>query len=221
MMSFNLMKIFAILFLVVLAGTVQAQDQYTFVFLNKKPDAAQISDEQRKKIMEGHMNNINRLAKEGKLLAAGPFEGGGGLFILKTNSTEEAMNWLSTDPGVQAKRWDIEVFPYLPRLGGVCLVGEKYEMTNYTFVRFTPIVDKNTTSNYPELLKKHDRYITENIARDSVVTEAVFGERDGGILILKGEIQHEILHRDPSVQEGLLTVDIKKLFIAKGSFCEK
>src|SRR5688572_16624600 len=90
-----------------------AQDkQYTFVFLNKKTDASQISAEESKKIMQGHMDNINRLAKEGKLLAAGPFKGGGGIFILNTTDLTEAKTWLSTDPGVQANRWNIELLPY-------------------------------------------------------------------------------------------------------------
>jgi uncharacterized protein YciI len=77
---------------------------YTFVFLNKKADAEPLPKEQVDKIMEGHMANINRLAKEGKLVAAGPFDGGGGIFILNTTSINEANEWLSTDPGIQAKR---------------------------------------------------------------------------------------------------------------------
>lgn len=204
----------------VITSALNAQGQYTFVFLNKKLDAEQISDEQRKKIMEGHMENMGRLSKEGKLLAAGPFDGGGGLFIFKTTSVEEARNWLSSDPGVQAKRWNVEVLPYFPRRGGVCPVGEKYEMTHYTFVRFAPMVNKHTASDYPEILKKHDTYV-QQIVKDSVVTEAIFGNQDGGILILKGEVQKDLFDKDPGVLEGLLNIDIKKLYIAKGSFCEQ
>lgn len=215
------MKRFLVLSAILITSITKAQDQYTLVFLNKKADAAQIPDEQRKKIMEGHMANIDRLAKEGKLLAAGPFEGGGGLFVFNTKNIEEAKSWLSTDPGVQAERWNVEVLPYLPAQGGVCPVGEKYEMTHYTFIRFTPMISKNTASDYPELLKKHDQYIRQNITADSIVAQAVFGLHDGGILILKGEVQREILDKDPGVMEGLLTAEIKKLFIARGSFCEK
>ncbi|HEY5823271.1 MAG TPA: YciI family protein [Cyclobacteriaceae bacterium] len=99
----------------------------TFVFLNKKADAAQLPKEQNDKIMEGHMANINRLAKEGKLIAAGPFDGGGGIFIFKSNSIEDVKNWLSTDPGVQANRWNTEILPYQPRYGSACTVSEPYE----------------------------------------------------------------------------------------------
>jgi uncharacterized protein YciI len=213
-------KIFFLL-IIVLSGSASAQSQYTFVFLNKKADADRITDEERKKIMEGHMQNINRLAKEGKLLAAGPFDGGGGLFILNTQKVEEANQWLSTDPGVQAKRWNIEVLPYFPKRGGVCPVGEKYEMTNYAFIRFAPMVSKTTAADYPEILRKHEAYIRETIPVDKIVTEAVFGSNDGGILILKEEVAKTVFENDPGVQQGLLEVDVKKLYIAKGSFCEK
>jgi uncharacterized protein YciI len=44
-----------------------------FVFLNSRTDKAELPEAEVKKIMDGHMANINRLAKEGKLLSAGPF----------------------------------------------------------------------------------------------------------------------------------------------------
>src|SRR6187399_940188 len=135
-------------FLLLFSGitTFGQEKTYTLIFLNKKTEPEKLPKEQVDKIMEGHMANINRLAKEGKLLVAGPFEGGGGMFILNTTSVEEAKGWLSTDPGVQANRWNIEMQPYTPRIGGACPVGEKYEMTMYSFVRFTTVVSKFTAS---------------------------------------------------------------------------
>lgn len=194
---------------------------YTFVFLNLKKDKQELPQEEVKKIMDGHMANIGRLAKAGKLLAAGPFDGGGGIFIFNTTSVDTATQWLSTDPGVQAKRWNVEILPYQPRTGGVCPVGENYEMTNYHFIRFTAQVTKSTAVKYPDILRRHDEYIKEKFSKTgNVITEGVFGN-DGGILVLKGDLQKEIFEIDPGVQEGLLQVDTKKLYIAKGSFCEK
>lgn len=199
-----------------------SQNSYTFVFLNNKPDKKELPKEEVDKIMKGHMDNINRLAKEGKLLVAGPFEGGGGIFIFNTISVEEATEWLSTDPGVQANRWNVEVLPFQPRIGSACAVGEEYEMTTYHFVRFKAQVTKPTTGNYPELLKRHDDYILEQFSKaGNIIAEGIFGEYDGGILILKGELQPEVIEADPGVQETLLQFEIKKLWVAKGSFCEK
>lgn len=211
-----------IVLLFVAATTVARGQSFTFVFLNSKKDKQELPKEEVDKIMQGHMANIERLAREGKLIVAGPFEGGGGIFILNTTSPEEAKTWLSSDPGVQANRWNIEILPYKPRTGSACSVGEKYEMTTYHFIRFTAQVTKSTTKNYPDILKRHDDYIKEKFSTTgNIITEGIFGDYDGGILILKGDLQKEIIEADPGVQEGLLTFDIKKLWVAKGAFCEK
>src|SRR5687768_2101005 len=106
------MRFISILLLFAFASSYGQRQTYTFVFLHKKDSAEVLPKEQVTKIMEGHMANIDRLAKEGKLLVAGPFDGGGGIFILKTTSVSEAKEWLSTDPGVQANRWNVEILPY-------------------------------------------------------------------------------------------------------------
>lgn len=212
---------FAILFSFIVNTVVCYSQPYTFVFLNSKKDKQELPQEEVKKIMEGHLTNIQRLAKEKKLLVAGPFDGGGGIFIFNSTSVDSVATWLSADPGVQAKRWNIEILPYQPRIGGVCAVGESYEMITYTFVRFIAQVTKSTAGNYPEILRRHELYIKEKFLKnDSVITEGIFGN-DGGMLVLRGEISKEIFEADPGVQEALLQVDIKKLWIAKGSFCEK
>jgi uncharacterized protein YciI len=195
--------------------------KFTFVFLNKKPDAEKITADESKKIMDGHMANIGRLASEGKLISAGPFEGGGGIFILNTTSMDEAKQWLSTDPGVQAKRWDIELLPYTPRIGSACSLSPPYDMVNYTFIRFDAIVSKPTAPTFPTIIKKHDEYLKQLAATGNVVTEGIFGDYDGGILVMRGEMDKSVIESDPGVVEGLLEFQIKKLYIAKGAFCEK
>lgn len=214
-------KLLLIAFVILpLSGFCQSKT-YTIVFLNKKPDAEQIDKETTAKLMEGHMANINRLAREGKLLAAGPFDGGGGLFIFNTTSLDEAKAWVATDPAVQANRWNIEILPYTPRIGSVCPVSEPYEMVSYTFVRFNAIVEKFTASSYPILIRKHEAYIEENIDPSNIVTEAVFGPNEGGILVLRNEVTPDAFAEDPGVQQGLIRPQVKKLYIAKTSFCEK
>ncbi|HEY3402122.1 MAG TPA: YciI family protein [Ohtaekwangia sp.] len=216
------MKYVFLLFFFGVCVVAFGQDKtYTFVFLNKKPDAEPLPKEQVDKLMQGHMANIERLAKEGKLLAAGPFDGGGGIFILNTTSPDEANEWLSTDPGIQAKRWNIELFPYKPRVGSICPVGEKYEMVTYHFIRFDGIVEKFTANTFPEIINKHNEFLKNLSTTGNVITEGIFGEHDGGILIMQGDLQKEVIESDPGVQEGLLNVTFRKLWIAKGSFCEK
>jgi uncharacterized protein YciI len=73
------------------------------------------SKEETKKLFEGHMTNINRLAKEGKLVVAGPFmkneRNYRGIFIFNVTTVEEANALVETDPAVKAKIFEAEMTP--------------------------------------------------------------------------------------------------------------
>src|SRR5688572_8957789 len=191
--------------------------KYSFVFLHKKSSVEQLPKEQLDEIMKGHLANIERLAKEGKLIAAGPFDGGGGIFILNTTSIDDARLWLSTDPGIQANRWDIEILPYTPRVGAVCAAREPYEMVSYHFFRF--VETSRVRKDVENILKQHQEFVLGLKKSGNVITEGIF-EPNGGILILKGELNDDTFVSDPAVQHGIISIDRKKLWIAKGSFCE-
>ena len=102
-----------------LANSFGADDygmkSYSFVIL--KTGSVVIEDEEEKQqLMRGHLDNISRLAEEGKLVVAGPFGKNElnyrGLFILTTTSTDEAQDLLKTDPAIAAGVFDIEVLPW-------------------------------------------------------------------------------------------------------------
>jgi uncharacterized protein YciI len=216
------MKSFILAILLLLSSACLAQDSHTFVFLHKRTDLPQLPKEEVDKIMEGHMANINRLAAEGKLIAAGPFDGGGGIFIFKAGSTPaQVKDWIRTDPGVVAKRWNIEILPYAPYVGGVCSVSEPYEMVSYTFVHFKPNVMKFNVQDGEETVKKHNEFVRTIASGGNVITASSFGGLDGGVLVMKGEVQQEVILQDPSVIAGLFEPEFKKLWIARGAFCEK
>jgi uncharacterized protein YciI len=202
-------------------STLLAQEKdLLFVFLNKRTDLPEMPKEQVDKLMEGHLANIEKLAKEGKLVVAGPFDGGGGIFVLKTKSVEEARQWLSTDPGVQAKRWNVEYLPVAFRIGGACPVGEKYEMTSYHFIRYGLNLTKFNVQDSPNTLRRHEQYMKQLAQTGNVIAEASFGDREGAILIMKGDLDERVVEASPAVQEQLFEVEIKNLWVAKGSFCE-
>ncbi|MCG3167076.1 MAG: hypothetical protein POELPBGB_02859 [Bacteroidia bacterium] len=89
---------------------------YFFVILktgtNSTEDKNLISES-----FSGHMNNIHRLVKEGKLIVAGPFGKNDktyrGLFILNNIKTaEEAKDLLQTDPAIKIGLLDYELFTW-------------------------------------------------------------------------------------------------------------
>ncbi len=196
---------------------VEAQP-FVFVFLNKKEHLEEVPKDQLDKLMEGHMANIQRLVKEKKLVAAGPFEGGGGIFIFHADSKKQVEEWVSTDPAVLAKRWDIEMFSYHPSIGSVCAVAEPIEMTQYNFMRYE--VQLGHSQSTAEVME-HERYIRDLGAKVDIIGGGTFDAQEGGILVTRGEVHKELIEMDPLLQQAFMRVVFKSLFIAKGAFCEK
>lgn len=73
---------------------------YVLVVLKTGPNKVAAGKE-RDEMFAGHFANMTRLAKEGKLAAAGPFDGidgWRGLFIFAVKDIEEAKQLTATDP---------------------------------------------------------------------------------------------------------------------------
>jgi uncharacterized protein YciI len=72
--------------------------------------------EETNRLFRGHMENMQRLVKEGKLIVAGPLGKNDktyrGIFILDVPTVEEAGDLVQTDPAVKAKLLDVELFPW-------------------------------------------------------------------------------------------------------------
>jgi uncharacterized protein len=78
---------------------------YIFVLLTTGPKDSEVLGETRSQAFAGHMANIQALAKNGKLAVAGPFSKNEhayrGMFVLATNSIEQAKSWVEQDPAVK------------------------------------------------------------------------------------------------------------------------
>ena len=88
--------------------------KYVIAFLKKGPNRDQDSA-QADELQRAHMDNIGRLANEGKLALAGPFLDTGalrGIYIFNVESLEEAKRLTETDPAVQAGRLVLELHPW-------------------------------------------------------------------------------------------------------------
>ncbi|OSZ82541.1 hypothetical protein CAP35_04535 [Chitinophagaceae bacterium IBVUCB1] len=90
--------------------------QYYFVMLTKGARRHEITDTAIiNKIQAGHLANIDRLAKEGKILVAGPFGDNGdwrGIFIFDCETQEEVEKLLQSDPAIAAGRLAYEIHPW-------------------------------------------------------------------------------------------------------------
>lgn len=102
--------------------TVYVMKQYIMVFLKRGEKANTFSEEKRKELQAGHMENMGRLSKLGKLIVAGPFGDDTdlrGIFIMDCESIEEAKALVETDPSIQAGRLQAEYHPWWTAKGTV------------------------------------------------------------------------------------------------------
>ncbi|REE01286.1 YciI family protein [Marinoscillum furvescens] len=81
------------------------------------------------RLQRAHLDNITRMAEEGKLVLAGPFLDGGdvrGIYVFAVETVEEAEALTATDPAIQAGRLKMELRPWY---GSAALmkVGEIHE----------------------------------------------------------------------------------------------
>lgn len=189
------------------------QYNHVFVFLNSKPDIEEITTEAEEVLHKAHRENIGKLVAEGKMIVAGPFDGGGGIFILTTGQASVAQDWLESDPAIKANRWDIELYPVKYLHGGACLAKEPYEMVSYNFARVNYV---NDIANYKSNQDGAD--IWENLvdAKD-ILMVGIFPQRDGGVIVYTNKEKTLLFGNNQDEQVSLAQ---KKLWVAKGSFCE-
>ncbi len=78
--------------------------KYYFVELITNADRPELPKDQVDSIQRAHMAYMARMAEKGQLMLAGPFEGGGGIFVLNVPTREAAEDLAGRDPAVSAGR---------------------------------------------------------------------------------------------------------------------
>ncbi len=87
---------------------------YVMAFLKAGPNRSQ-SPEEAAELQRAHLDNIKRLAEEGKLVLAGPFGDDGeirGIYVFDVRTVEEAQALTETDPAIQTGRLVMELHPW-------------------------------------------------------------------------------------------------------------
>lgn len=228
-MKYTLLLI-AFLFGLTLQSKAQyGEGRYTFVFLNTNPERAELPKAQVDSLQAGHMANIGRLIKERKMIAAGPFYTGGGIFLFDTN-LEETQALLDSDPAIAAGRYRLEVYPFDLIEGRICTLWDKdeaeVEMTSYFFVRYMP----NKTDE--DLASVKTNRFTENVLRDirqgmqdkaQIIGAINLNSNKGQVIIYKSDQEggfEEAFADHELVKQGFMKYYQKQIYFAKGVFCE-
>jgi uncharacterized protein YciI len=88
--------------------------KYVMAYLKRGPNRDQDSAT-RAQLQRAHLDNIGKMAEEGKLVLAGPFLDDGdirGIYIFNVETVEEAEALTNTDPAIQAGSLVMELHPW-------------------------------------------------------------------------------------------------------------
>ncbi|MEE4257911.1 MAG: YciI family protein [Bacteroidales bacterium] len=204
-----------LLFSIMLSSfTLGAQELY-LVYLHTNPNRVTLPECDVNALQEGHLNNIQRLYDEGNLILAGPFDEGGGIFVLKTKSYQEALELLKTDPAIAANRYIVETMPLGIQKGMICSQDEPYEMIPFNFIEYRPVDGSEAGIPYLDQM--------DYAKKEVVVFSAAISQEDdriGYITILPMEADAESYAREaPVVKKGTHSYEVLKWWSTDKTFC--
>ncbi|MBO0720093.1 MAG: hypothetical protein J2P41_04685 [Blastocatellia bacterium] len=207
-------------------------DKYQLGILKKGANWTAENTPEIQKIQEGHLANIFKMAKAGKLVAAGPMADEGeirGIFIFKAASLEEARSLAEEDPAVKSGRLKLEILNWFAPKGiGAKLQEElktnpntKYTMTKY-YLAFLKGGNRSVDSSSTEgqsLLMDHLSYVRKSMAARTIMTAGHFENKGDlhGILVIAANTDEEamkIVEADTIVSRGYLTAEIHPWYVA-------
>lgn len=97
--------------------------KYVMAFLYRGPNQS-LDSARKAELQRAHLQNINRLAEEKKLIVAGPFFGKGdlrGIYIFDVQSVAEAEALTNTDPAIQEGSLKMELLEWYGSAGLLAL----------------------------------------------------------------------------------------------------
>jgi uncharacterized protein YciI len=199
---------------------------YHLVLLRRPANAPPLAPDVLRRLEEAHLANIRRLAKEGKLVVAGPLLDDTplrGIFVLKTDSMDEAKQWTQTDPAVQANWLAPEFHIWIQPTSTFRTPLESNPMENYALVLYTK-GDNFQPLNAPEMLPvigRHLAFLRDQRENGKMVVGGPFKDGTGdllGLLIFATtpEEATQIVSQDPFVLAGEVKPEVHPWKTQKG-----
>jgi uncharacterized protein YciI len=204
----------------------EATSVYYVVFLRPDPARKPLAKEEGERIQNAHMANIFKMAEDGYLAAAGPFENDpppiSGVFVMKAKSIDEARRMAGEDPTVREHRNLIDIHAWRAPAG----IGDEYfklhkehpetpeNMGVHPIVLLTrgPAWDATATKERVVMLAEHQRYV-DDLRRAVKLSAAGPVEGDSsmtGLVVFHRiplEEARQLIGDDPAVKAGVLSVE--------------
>ncbi len=206
-------------------------EAYQFGLLRRGPNWTPEDTPEIRKLQDGHMANINRMARAGKLFAAGPIADSGdlrGIFVFRAASVEEATSLAAQDPAIQAGRLTLDMVPWFGTKGIGVKAMEAFarnpDMTWTMKVHQLVLLRRGPHAGQAEaeaqrIQADHLQHIKRMMDERKMLAAGPFTD-DGelrGVFVFDTESADEAkawAAADPAVKAGRLTVEIHPWLVA-------
>lgn len=208
---------------------------YYLTLLSRGPKWTPEQTPDTERIQAEHMKHIQKMAGDGKLVAAGPITDGGplrGIFIFGVASLEEAKALAEGDPAVKAGRLAVEVHPWMSQKG----IGARnaaavkanpqtnFDMTTYQ-LGLAYRGPKATTESTPESIQLQADHLANifkmlGSGKLGAAGPCLDGGNLSGVFVFQvGSIEEAkaLADADPFVKAGILVVELHSWMAAKGT----
>jgi uncharacterized protein YciI len=202
-----------------------AVTRYYVVFLRPDPARRSLAKADGERLQAAHMANIHKMAADGVLMSAGPFDDSpttiSGIFVFKVDSLESAKAIAAADPTVYEHRNTVDLHAW----DGPAGIGDGY----FRLHRMDPSTPENMrvrplcilyrgpawetkAAERDSLLQAHERYIDQLKAQGKLGAAGGIQARDDllGLIIFKPipfEKPQQLLNNDPAVEAGMLRAE--------------
>jgi uncharacterized protein len=218
------------------AGVLLAQSQslpngnnskYYLVLLSRPAGAPTLGKKEAENLQEQHMANIKKMARDHKIVIAGPFIDDTdlrGVFVFQADSVAEAADWAASDPAIQAGHLVAEIHgPWLIDSDLIHPSAESSALEHYSLVLMKRADKwKVDAVGFNFVMRDYPPFTKEMLAQGYVALGGVFpfnvpGSLRAVTIFRVGTGQTAtLLKDDPTVKEGLLTPEIHPWLTGQG-----
>lgn len=199
--------------------------RYFVVFLRPDPARKTLDKVEGERVQDAHMANIRNMARDGILVAAGPFEDTprtiSGIFVFTIDSLESAKRIAAQDPTVVEHRNTVDVYPWQGPAGIGVEYTRLHKMDPQTpenmqvhplYLIFRGPAWEQKAGERESILEAHARF-TGELRQQGKLSAAGSIEAPGDLLDMvvfkplpEGDAQR-LMEDDPAVKAGVLRVE--------------
>ena len=202
-----------------------AASPYYVVFLRPNPSRSTLTKAEGERIQSAHMANIGKMAQDGVLISAGPFEDTprtiSGLFVFQVESLEAARKIAQQDPTVVEHRNTVDVHAWQgpPDIGAEYRrlhtadpkTPENMQIHPLCMIYHGPSWERETNRR-DALPAEHQRYVSSLRTQGKLGAAGAMGTDDElrELVIFKAiplEEGKRLMEADPAVKAGVLRVE--------------